>query len=144
MQRRWRRQTTDVLPARYRMSSSRDFAAAVKGGRRVGRRSIVVHVAMTTDPSPVPASEGGPGLVVSAADPVTPAPRVGLVVSKAVGNAVIRHAVARRLRAAVASVAGELDDGALVVVRALRAAADDDANELTAQLRSGLMKLGAL
>ncbi|MCS3779289.1 ribonuclease P protein component [Tsukamurella ocularis] len=133
-----------MLPARYRMSSSRDFAAAVKGGRRVGRRSIVVHVATSTKTSPVPASEGGPGVVVSADDPVTPAPRIGLVVSKAVGNAVIRHSVARRLRAAVASVAGELDDGALVVVRALRAAADDDANELTAQLRSGLTKLGAL
>ncbi|WP_223120671.1 MULTISPECIES: ribonuclease P protein component [Tsukamurella] len=126
------------------MSSSRDFAAAVKGGRRVGRRSIVVHVATATNTSPVPAPEGGPGLVVSAIDPVTPAPRVGLVVSKAVGNAVIRHTVARRLRAAVASVAGELDDGALVVVRALRTAADEDANELAAQLRSGLTKLGAL
>ncbi len=137
-----------MLPARYRMSSSRDFAAAVKGGRRVGRRSIVVHVANRTYPadaeSPVPASEGGPGLVVSAADPVTPAPRVGLVVSKAVGNAVIRHSVARRLRAAAASVAAELDDGALVVIRALRSSADDDANELAAQLRSGLSKLGAL
>ncbi|TWS18026.1 ribonuclease P protein component [Tsukamurella asaccharolytica] len=133
-----------MLPARYRMSSSRDFAAAIKGGRRVGRRSIVVHVATTTNPSPVPASEEGPGLVVSVDDPVTPAPRVGLVVSKAVGNAVIRHTVARRLRAAAAAVAGELDDGALVVIRALRSAADDDANELTTQLRSGLTKLGAL
>ncbi|MBS4101783.1 ribonuclease P protein component [Tsukamurella paurometabola] len=133
-----------MLPARHRMSSSRDFAAAVKGGRRVGRRSIVVHVATPTNQSPVPAPEGGPGLVVSTVDPVTPAPRVGLIVSKAVGNAVIRHSVARRLRAAAAAVAGELDDGALVVVRALRAAADDDANELTAQLRSGLAKVGAL
>lgn len=137
-----------MLPARNRMSSSRDFSAAVKGGRRAGRRSIVVHVANRTEPAahdcPVPASEGGPGLVVSAIDPVVPAPRVGLVVSKAVGNAVIRHSVARRLRAAAASVTGELDDGALVVVRALRSAADDDANELAAQLRSGLTKLGAL
>lgn len=126
------------------MSSSRDFAAAVKGGRRVGRRSIVVHVATSARTSPVPPSEGGPGVVVSAVDPTTPAPRIGLVVSKAVGNAVIRHSVARRLRAAAASVAGDLDDGALVVIRALRSSADDDANELTAQLRSGLTKLGAL
>lgn len=133
-----------MLPARNRMSSSRDFGAAVKGGRRVGRRSIVVHVATATNSSPVPASEGGPGLVVSAVDPVVPAPRVGLIVSKAVGNAVIRHSVARRLRAAAASVTAELDDGALVVVRALRSAADEDANELAAQLRSGLTKLGAL
>ncbi|KXP14057.1 hypothetical protein AXK60_21415 [Tsukamurella pseudospumae] len=133
-----------MLPARHRMSSSRDFAAAVKGGRRVGRRSIVVHVANATNASPVPASEGGPGLVASAGDVVTPAPRVGLVVSKAVGDAVTRHAVARKLRAAAASVTGELNDGALVVIRALRASVDDDANELAAQLRSGLTKLGAL
>ncbi|SDQ39173.1 ribonuclease P protein component [Tsukamurella pulmonis] len=126
------------------MSSSRDFGAAVKGGRRVGRRSIVVHVATATNTSPVAPSEGGPGLVVSADDPVTPAPRVGLIVSKAVGNAVVRHAVARRLRAAAASVTADLDDGALVVIRALRSASDADANELTAQLRSGLTKLGAL
>ncbi|KXP08319.1 hypothetical protein AXK57_17860 [Tsukamurella pulmonis] len=133
-----------MLPARNRMSSSRDFGAAVKGGRRVGRRSIVVHVATATNTSPVAPSEGGPGLVVSADDPVTPAPRVGLIVSKAVGNAVVRHAVARRLRAAAASVTADLDDGALVVIRALRSASDADANDLTAQLRSGLTKLGAL
>lgn len=126
------------------MSSSRDFGAAVKGGRRVGRRSIVVHVANTRNSSPVLPSEGGPGLVVSAADVVVAPARVGLVVSKSVGNAVIRHAVSRRLRAAAAGVVGDLDDGALVVIRALRSAADDDANELAAQLHSGLSKLGAL
>jgi ribonuclease P protein component len=135
------------------MSSSRDFTAAVKGGRRVGRRSLVVHLANPAQPrvtiessSPVSAFEQGPGLVVSGAgvDPVTAAPRVGLIVSKAVGNAVIRHAVSRRLRAAAAGLVGELDDGALVVIRALRTAADDDSEELATQLRSGLAKLGAL
>ncbi|GAA1074139.1 hypothetical protein GCM10009648_07710 [Tsukamurella spumae] len=104
----------------------------------------MVHVANTTNRSPVPASEGGPGIVVLADDLVVPAPRVGLVVSKAVGDSVTRHAVARKLRAAAASVTADLDDGALVVVRALRASVDDDANELAAQLRSGLTKLGAL
>nr|WP_220657188.1 ribonuclease P protein component [Tsukamurella sp. TY48] len=142
-----------MLPARHRMSSSRDFAAAVKGGRRVGRRSIVVHVVNRGQPamadeiaSPAAASERMPGLVVSGSgvDPVIPAPRVGLIVSKSVGNAVTRHAVARRLRAAASSLVGGLDDGSLVVIRALRAAADDDSDELAAQLRSGLTKLGAL
>ncbi len=128
------------------MSSTRDFSAAVKGGKRVGRRSIVVHVVKAaTFPSPVPTHEGGPGLVVSGSgDPVVPAPRVGLIVSKAVGDAVTRHRVARRLRAAAATVVDGLDDGALVVIRALRSAADDDANELAVQLRSGLTKAGAL
>lgn len=53
----------------------------------------------------------------------TPAPpaRVGFVVSKAVGNAVQRNLVKRRLRAIVSDRLDELPDGALVVVRALPA-----------------------
>ncbi|GAB3133696.1 ribonuclease P protein component [Tsukamurella serpentis] len=134
-----------MLPARHRMSSSRDFAAAVKGGRRIGRRSIVVHVANARGAtSPVPSRGGEPGIVVSGEELLTAPPRVGLVVSKAVGNAVTRHAVARRLRAAAGTVVDGLDDGSLVVIRALRPAADDDAAELAGQLRKGLTKLGAL
>ncbi len=124
-----------VLPARYRMSSSRDFAVAVKSGRRAGRTALVVHLAAAR----AEASR------VSGTDPVMwGGPRVGLVVSKAVGNAVTRHSVARRLRAAAGTVVDEVDPQALIVIRALRPAADVGATELAAQLRSGLRKLGAL
>ncbi|MFC7755086.1 ribonuclease P protein component [Tsukamurella soli] len=149
-----------MLPARYRMSSSRDFTAAVKGGRRAGRTALVVHLALGPG-SPDPATAAaGPGRVVSAAHrgeptgaPAAPVvgdparwggPRVGLVVSKAVGNAVTRHAVARRLRAAAGTVVAEIEPSSLIVIRALRPAADTDSSELAAQLRSGLRKLGAL
>lgn len=140
-----------MLPARHRMSSSRDFTAAVKGGKRVGRRSMVVHIASSLGPAAASqrsgfvVSEGGVNESESAAGPlVSNPPRVGLIVSKAVGNSVTRHAVSRRLRAAAAAVVDGLDDDALVVIRALRPAADDDSNELASQLRSGLAKLGAL
>lgn len=48
---------------------------------------------------------------------------VGFVVSKAVGNAVARNLVKRRLRAAMARHVASLPDGSTTVVRALPAAA---------------------
>ncbi|ERF57435.1 ribonuclease P protein component [Cutibacterium granulosum DSM 20700] len=51
------------------------------------------------------------------------APRVGFVVSKAVGNAVTRHRVARQLRHLARPLAEQLPLGCLIVVRALPAAA---------------------
>ncbi|MDF0529403.1 ribonuclease P protein component [Tsukamurella sp. 8F] len=144
-----------MLPARYRMSSARDFTAAVKSGRRAGRSALVVHI---DDPTSECSSAPRPGSRVSGSRSVVPSasraalgapatwggPRVGLIVSKAVGDAVTRHAVARRLRAAARTVVSEVDPGARVVIRALRPAADTDSNELAAQLRSSLRKLGAL
>jgi ribonuclease P protein component len=46
--------------------------------------------------------------------------QAGLVVSKAVGNSVVRHRVARRLRAVMAAEMPKLGDPKRVVVRALR------------------------
>lgn len=71
-------------------------------------------------------------------------PRFGLIVSKAVGNAVVRHRVARRLRHICASVAVDLPDGADVVLRALPGAAEAPSDDLRRQLRTGLRKLGVL
>lgn len=45
-------------------------------------------------------------------------PRVGFVVSKAVGNAVVRNRTKRVLRALVGARIGQLPDGVDVVVRA--------------------------
>ena len=50
--------------------------------------------------------------------------RAGFVVSKAVGNAVVRNKVRRRLRHLVRPLLGDLPAGALLVVRALPAAAE--------------------
>lgn len=74
-------------------------------------------------------------------------PRFGLVVSKAVGNAVTRHAVSRRLR----HVAGRLLDDAQVrelfspsmsiVLRALPAAASASSQELERDVQHALRRL---
>lgn len=63
---------------------------------------------------------------------------MGFVVSKQVGTAVTRNRVKRRLRAIGAAHLGELPDGALVVVRALPAAAGSDFRDLERQLVSAL------
>lgn len=71
-------------------------------------------------------------------------PRFGLIVSKAVGPAVTRHRVARRLRHICTDVLGELTETTDVVIRALPGAAGATSADLSIQLRSGLKKLGLL
>ncbi|CAN5406357.1 hypothetical protein BH11ACT8_BH11ACT8_14680 [soil metagenome] len=62
------------------------------------------------------------------------AARVGFVVSKAVGNSVVRNRVKRRLRHLMRSRLAELPDGAAVVVRALPASAAASSVALGADL----------
>ena len=93
-----------MLPARHRLRSSADFAAVFRGARgaggsRSGSRLIVVH-ANSTDARP-----GQP-------------PRVGLVVSKAVGNAVVRNRTKRVLRALMSIRIDQLPAGVDLVIRA--------------------------
>ncbi|MDY7087525.1 MAG: ribonuclease P protein component [Actinomycetota bacterium] len=93
-----------MLPAAQRVRRSADFAAAIRGGRRVGRGTVVVHLLLE---EPAQASTA----------------RAGFVVSKAVGNAVTRNEVKRRLRHLVRPTLDELPGGSMLIVRALPAAA---------------------
>ncbi|GAA4433055.1 hypothetical protein GCM10023148_38740 [Actinokineospora soli] len=68
-------------------------------------------------------------------------PRVGFVVSKAVGNSVVRHRVTRRLRHVVRDRLGTLPPGSALVVRALPRAADATSAELGADLDAALRRL---
>lgn len=66
-------------------------------------------------------------------------PWLGLIVSKKVGNAVIRHRTARRLRHAFAAVAPEAFPGeAFVVIRAYPGIVERSSTELEAVLQSAL------
>ena len=67
-------------------------------------------------------------------DPEAIGPVVGLVVSKAVGNAVTRNLVKRRLRALVRDRFGMLPEGSSVVVRALPPAATAPYAQLASDL----------
>jgi ribonuclease P protein component len=108
-----------VLAAAQRLRRSTDFAAAVRGGRRAGRGTVVVH--LLTD-EPAQASEA----------------RAGFVVSKAVGNAVTRNKVRRRLRHLVRERLATLPDGTLLVVRALPASASASFETLGTDLDAAL------
>ncbi len=66
---------------------------------------------------------------------------VGFVVSKAVGNSVVRHRVTRRLRHLVAQRMGTMPAGSALVVRALPLAAPATSAELAADLDSALRKV---
>jgi ribonuclease P protein component len=68
-------------------------------------------------------------------------PLVGFVVSKSVGGSVVRHQVARRLRAQVALRLSALPAGSGTVVRALPDAAEASSTELGAALDQALARL---
>jgi ribonuclease P protein component len=78
----------------------------------------------------------------SVADVETGPARVGFVVSKAVGNAVHRNRVKRRLRHLVRERLASLPAGAVLVVRALPAAAGASSGSLARDLDSALARLG--
>jgi len=105
-----------VLPKAHRLTDAENFRAAVRSGRRVSSRTVVVH------------------LLVERVDPAGPGPRAGFVVSKAVGNAVTRNHVQRRLRHLVREQLDSLPPSAALVVRALPASGTASSAELRADL----------
>ncbi|MBN9796192.1 MULTISPECIES: ribonuclease P protein component [Pseudonocardia] len=111
-----------MLPAHARLTRRPEFASTIRRGRRAGRSRLVVHLDLTR-----------PGGV-----PEHASPRAGFVVSKAVGNAVARHRVSRRLRHLVADRLAALPAGAALVVRALPPAGEASSAELAADLDSAL------
>jgi ribonuclease P protein component len=67
--------------------------------------------------------------------------RVGFIVGRNVGGAVVRHRVQRRLRHLLRDRVGALAPGTLIVVRALAPAAGASSAELAADLDSALRRL---
>ncbi|MGY4719049.1 ribonuclease P protein component [Naumannella cuiyingiana] len=88
-----------MLPAPARMTAGDDFRRTVRGGVRSARPTVVVHGRHTDAPT-----------------------RVGFVVSRAVGNAVTRNRVKRRLRHLGRDLLADTPAGTHLVVRALPAA----------------------
>ncbi len=114
-----------MLPGHARMRRSEDFRRTVRHGVRAGRRTVVVH-ALRVDPTDTTPPARGRGDSAAPAVAGAQHDQVGFVVSKAVGSAVRRNRVRRRLRhLALAHLRGDagLPGGTLVVVRALPPAA---------------------
>ncbi|MGC4936847.1 ribonuclease P protein component [Kribbella sp. DT2] len=125
-----------MLPPSHRLRRSDDFRRAVRSGRRAGRRAVVVH--FLVGHSLVGDGLPGSGLAAGTAND---AARVGFVVSKAVGNAVVRNRVHRRLRAVLATRLPDLPAGSLTVVRALPASAAASYAELVADVDGALRRV---
>jgi ribonuclease P protein component len=100
------------------MRRRQDFDLAVRQGKRASGRLLTAHLLTADD---VPAGAGVP-------------PRIGFVVTRAAGAAVVRNRVKRRLREAARMRTGLLPAGSLLVIRANPRAADAHQRDLAAEL----------
>ncbi|MER8099551.1 MULTISPECIES: ribonuclease P protein component [unclassified Kitasatospora] len=127
-----------MLPSENRLRRRQDFATAVKRGRRAGRPLLVVHLSREGDPKGQTdrTSDSRPHVAEG-----TPSARAGFVVSKAVGPAVVRNLVKRRLRHLVRDRLSRLPAGSLIVVRALPQAATASYQDLERDLDAALKRL---
>lgn len=122
-----------MLPDHLSLTPSQAFAHTVKRGHRAGTKTVVVYlIKHTTNEGLV--RQGGP--------------RFGFIVSKAVGNAVTRHRVTRRLRHICQQLAQETREvpsitDCDIVVRALPRSARASSEQLSADVARGVDKLVA-
>jgi ribonuclease P protein component len=123
-----------VLPSAQRLRHGRDFGAVVRSGRRAARGSVVVHLL----PADTYDEDMTTNLARPGGAPVSAPARAGFVVSRAVGGAVVRNIVRRRLRHLVRDRLGDLTPGSLLVVRALPGAAERSYPRLGADLDAAL------
>ena len=114
-----------MLATRTRLRTATEFSTTVRSGVRNGRRNVVLYTA-----------------AIAADEPS----RIGFIVSKGVGNAVVRNLVKRRLREAGAASLREYGTGFAIVVRALPASAsaswDQLLSDYNAALESTMARLG--
>lgn len=109
-----------MLPAEYRMRSGNDFKHVFRQGKKIPGRYLVVHICKVDDTTP----------------------KIGFVVSRSVGNAVVRNRVKRRLRAAMHTRLLDLNSGSWIVVRALPQSAGVSWSVLTTDLDKSLNRSG--
>lgn len=104
-----------MLSQDHRLRTSAEFGYALRSGSRFGSRNLVVFLADLPDPQK-------PTIV-------------GFLVSKKVGNAVVRNKVKRRLREEAAEFVRSCPQGKAMVVRALPPAAALPFAELASDFR---------
>lgn len=120
-----------MLPTQHKLTSPVQFRRTIKGGKRAGSRTLVVHLHHNS------------GTQAEAHADLTghTGPRFGLVVSKAVGNAVVRHRTSRRLRHVCAKLIPEIPAGTDLVIRALPQSGRASSAELERDMRKALRKI---
>ncbi|MBW2542100.1 MAG: ribonuclease P protein component [Deltaproteobacteria bacterium] len=107
---------------------TRDFTRVVKSGQRRVAGSFVVVLALETD------SDGG--------KPSAGRPRLGVTVSKRVGNAVDRNRVKRRIREWFRRARTRLPQRSAIVVIARRTARDLSSGEIATALDRAIRNFG--
>lgn len=113
-----------MLARSQRITRGDEFRSVVRAGSRSAQPALVAHVVLDE-------STGG-------------STRVGFVVSKAVGPAVERNRVKRRLRHLMRDRLDLLPAGSRVVVRALPSSAGAPSQALGDQLDAALRRSGVL
>lgn len=108
-----------MLATRNRLRTPTDFSTTVRSGVRNGRRNLVLYALPTAEQEPT---------------------KVGFIVAKSVGNAVVRNLVKRRLREAAALTVRNHPTGINIVVRALPASAGSDWSSLSNDYRAAWLK----
>lgn len=109
-----------MLTDAHRIRSGEDFKRVFKAGVRVRSDHLMAHSLRDTDDAH--------------------ASRVGFIVSKAVGNAVVRNRTKRRLREIMRARLSRLGDGQMFVIRALPGAGEADFSVLAEEVDSLLAK----
>ena len=108
-----------MLPQQSRMRRPEEFRLALRTGRRAGGSVVAGHLLLVGSDGPV-----------RSGDPA----KVGFIVSRAVGSAVVRNRVKRRLRELMRRRVASLPGGCLLVLRAHPAAAGARQADLAADL----------
>lgn len=118
-----------MLPQQSRMRRAEDFRRVLRTGRRAGGCVLAGHLLLPGGPLGFDSAADSPGEVRSG-DPA----KVGFIVSRAVGSAVVRNRVKRRLRELMRGRLASLPRGCLLVLRAHPAAASARQVDLAADL----------
>lgn len=111
------------FPAAVRLKRRSEFQQVFQGGRKCVRPFLVVHLRLQTVPADT---------------------RLGLTVSRRVGNAVTRNRVKRRLREIFRHARPDIQPGYDIVVVARTSAADATYQELKQDFDEAAVKLGLL
>jgi len=104
------------------MTRSTDFGETVKHGTRAVQPDLVIYARR---------DDGTTG----------DAAKVGLIISRAVGSAVQRHRLARRLRHVARRLVDGMQRSEQVVIRALPSSRDVGSARLEEELRAGLRRI---
>lgn len=108
-----------MLPNSARIKSSSDFVRVTKSGRRTTTDSLIAYLLPSQSNS---GSNLGSNSKSNSKNYDNP--KLGLIISKSVGNSVVRHRIARQIRHASFNYLSLLPTGSLLVIRAMKRSND--------------------